>query len=291
MMQSSNSRGLGMSRPQIIALLLILVIVVVVISAAYVLILPTSHRVSCLPESFGINLGFEAGNLDGWTNPIGFWHVISNVTHSGKYAAWNEWSSKFSSELYQNWHVNLDCEIYLEAYVYITCGFQGFNMMGIELRETDAVELGASVCPNPGNYPLDQDAVIAGIRQNGTANGTWMKYPFVHNQWYKFGVTVQPGRIGYYVNDQLMHAENRTVTFSNPSFGARAEVWSATYFDDFAMGQRNPPSSSYLSAIPNTSALNDGNPFLVALCPDASRFFGRSHHFGDIRCSTLGHRK
>jgi hypothetical protein len=33
MMQSSNSRGLGMSRPEIIALLLILVIVVVVISA------------------------------------------------------------------------------------------------------------------------------------------------------------------------------------------------------------------------------------------------------------------
>jgi hypothetical protein len=179
----------------------------------------------------------------------------------------NEVSSKFASELYQNWGVRSLCQIYLEAYVLVDCGPQGFNVVGIELRETDDIVLAVSVCPNPGFSPLDEDAVVAGIRtSNLGSNTTWIRFPFEHGQWYKLGLTAQPKEIAFYVNDRLVHVDQRTAEFVNPSFGATVSAWSGAYFDDFKMGQRNPPgleidstlSTSLQAALsPGVAAIGD----------------------------------
>jgi hypothetical protein len=255
---------MGASRnKKILGIAIVAVMVVVAISAAYVPILQTLYPPHCVQQSFGTNLGFETGNLEGWTNPIGFWEVIGNTTHSGKYAAYAEMSSMFSAEIYQNWKVEYpSCELYLSAYVFVVCPMDA----GIMVREIDMVELSALVCS--GYPPLHgQDAVLARVRIGDAYTDSYITYHFAYSQWYKFSVSVRAGRIGYYVNDQLIHIENRTVRFSNPSFGAGVSVYTATYFDDFAMSQRNASSSP------------SGMSSMLRLCSDLERSIRDSIRF------------
>jgi len=201
-----------------------------------------------LPESFGSNLGFESGGSgipEGWTT--GDWvDVVSNPVHSGHGSAFVGLSSKHDTVFYQNWKVNSTREIYLEAYVLVTCLRNGgASYAGIMLRELDSVELYASAgtCRDyilPSDVPRTYDSILARVRINDTYTEWSMKFPLNYSRWYKLGLTSSPGRIAFYVDDQLVHVGNLSVHLSYPSFGGVVRTYSSAYFDDFRMGQRNP---------------------------------------------------
>lgn len=214
---------------------------------------------TCGEQDFGTNLGFETGNFDGWNGPGGETRVVSNLAHSGVYSTLVNSSSKFSSEFYQNWPLNSRCRTFLEAYVLVACLQNGGNSFaGIVLREADSVELYASAgtCPD---FPAEQfgatrgqDSIFARVRTDGNYIEWSTRFPFDYSQWYRLGLSVQPGGVEFRVNDKPVHIENVTVKLVKPSFGARVEPFSKAYFDDFRFGQ-------------SSSGLLDQYPTIVSL--------------------------
>ncbi len=223
----------------------IALLVISVLLLAYVLSFRMSAPLPCTEEAFGANLGFETGSLNGWSAPLGGVEIVTDAVHSGRYSAFVNVSSKHSSEVYQNWRVNRACEIYLEAYLLVTCPSEaGSSWAGIQLREKDSVELHAWVCPVFPTGMRGEDSILTRVRIANKYNDWLTEFPFDYSRWYKFGLGVLEGRIGFYVNDRLLHVENRTVELSYPSFGGSVGVYSRAHLDDFAMGQKNPSNFS-----------------------------------------------